>query len=166
MFDRPFAAKFRLTSFWVNVPSSNARQVHRKKPELTWITLLLQITDLNLLVCDECHRAVKKDPYNCIMQEFYHDRSTEVGVPLLLGVLIVVFSVCTIICHPVVLSTYGVLCKPLLFACRCLAVVFSACGVWRRPVVCSVWGACGVVCNHVLFAVALTTGLHTMPQAP
>lgn len=43
--------------------------------------LLTQITDLNLLVCDECHRAVKKDPYNCIMQEFYHDRSTEVGVP-------------------------------------------------------------------------------------
>ena len=43
---------------------------------------MLQITDLNLLVCDECHRAVKKDPYNCIMQEFYHDRSSEVGVVL------------------------------------------------------------------------------------
>ena len=40
----------------------------------------LQITQINLLVCDECHRAVKKDPYNCIMQEFYHDRATEVGV--------------------------------------------------------------------------------------
>ena len=34
---------------------------------------------MDLLVCDECHRAVKKDPYNCIMQEFYHDRATEVN---------------------------------------------------------------------------------------
>lgn len=35
----------------------------------------LQISDVNLLVCDECHRAVKRDPYNCIMQEFYHNIS-------------------------------------------------------------------------------------------
>ncbi|KAL0030548.1 hypothetical protein WJX79_003716 [Trebouxia sp. C0005] len=45
----------------------------------------LKITDLNLLVCDECHRAVKKDPYNCIMQEFYHDRSTEGVRPHIFG---------------------------------------------------------------------------------
>ena len=42
----------------------------------------MQITFVNLLVCDECHRAVKKDPYNCIMQEFYHDRASEVGVDI------------------------------------------------------------------------------------
>ena len=42
----------------------------------------VQITHINLLVCDECHRAVKKDPYNCIMQEFYHDRATQVGLHL------------------------------------------------------------------------------------
>ena len=40
----------------------------------------LQINDVNLLVCDECHRAVKRDPYNCIMQEFYHDASNTVGL--------------------------------------------------------------------------------------
>ncbi|KAL0046074.1 hypothetical protein WJX82_001682 [Trebouxia sp. C0006] len=45
----------------------------------------LKITDLNLLVCDECHRAIKKDPYNCIMQEFYHDRSTEGVRPHIFG---------------------------------------------------------------------------------
>ncbi|KAL3131573.1 Dicer-like protein 1 [Trebouxia sp. C0009 RCD-2024] len=45
----------------------------------------IKITCVNLLVCDECHRAVKKDPYNCIMQEFYHDRATEGKRPHIFG---------------------------------------------------------------------------------
>ena len=38
----------------------------------------MQIDDLNLLIFDECHRAIKRDPSNCIMQEFYHDSTNKV----------------------------------------------------------------------------------------
>ena len=44
------------------------------------LCVCLQINDMNLLVCDECHRAVKRDPYNCIMQEFYHDSNNKVSL--------------------------------------------------------------------------------------
>ena len=104
---------------------------------MTRVTLLLQITDLNLLVCDECHRAVKKDPYNCIMQEFYHDRSTEVGRDSSAsGRLPVVFFAC------------GVVCNPGVVGCGCLAVVFSV---------------CGVACKPVLFSACVASGLAGIP---
>lgn len=38
----------------------------------------MQIDDLNLLIFDECHGAIKRDPSNCIMQEFYHDSTNKV----------------------------------------------------------------------------------------
>ena len=38
----------------------------------------MQIDDLNLLIFDECHGAIKRDPSNCIMQEFYHDSKNKV----------------------------------------------------------------------------------------
>ena len=38
----------------------------------------MQIDDLNLLIFDKCHGAIKRDPSNCIMQEFYHDSKNKV----------------------------------------------------------------------------------------
>ena len=38
----------------------------------------VQIDDLNLLIFDECHGAIKRDPFNCIMQELYHNPKNKV----------------------------------------------------------------------------------------
>ena len=43
----------------------------------------LQLGEINLLIFDEAHHCVKKNPYNCIMSEFYHDARFKVGQDLL-----------------------------------------------------------------------------------
>ena len=39
---------------------------------------VVQLAEVNLLIFDEAHHCVRKDPYNCIMQEFYHDSRCKV----------------------------------------------------------------------------------------
>lgn len=36
-----------------------------------------QIDDMNLLIFDECHEVVKRNPCNCIMQEFTMTQTTR-----------------------------------------------------------------------------------------
>eukprot|EP00891_Asterochloris_glomerata_P000373 jgi/Astpho2/373/gw1.00010.147.1_t len=44
----------------------------------------ITISDMNLLIFDECHRVTKKDPSNLIMQEFYHP-ANQARVPHVFG---------------------------------------------------------------------------------
>ena len=47
---------------------------------LLWLTAsVVQLAEVNLLIFDEAHHCVRKDPYNCIMQEFYHDSRCKVS---------------------------------------------------------------------------------------
>ncbi|DBB11892.1 hypothetical protein WJX82_008855 [Trebouxia sp. C0006] len=45
----------------------------------------VRIDDLNLLIFDKCHGAIKRDPSNCIMQEFYHDSKNKKPRPHIFG---------------------------------------------------------------------------------
>ncbi|KAL0920159.1 hypothetical protein M5K25_009276 [Dendrobium thyrsiflorum] len=47
----------------------------------------VKLEQIKLLVFDECHHARGKDPYACIMMEFYHPhiRSNSINVPRILG---------------------------------------------------------------------------------
>ncbi|KAK9856145.1 hypothetical protein WJX84_010015 [Apatococcus fuscideae] len=45
----------------------------------------VMLAAINLLIFDEAHHCVRKDPYNCIMQEFYHDPRCKGSKPHILG---------------------------------------------------------------------------------
>ncbi|KAK9865889.1 hypothetical protein WJX84_003096 [Apatococcus fuscideae] len=45
----------------------------------------VKLGEINLLIFDEAHHCVKKNPYNCIMSEFYHDARFKGSRPHILG---------------------------------------------------------------------------------
>lgn len=38
---------------------------------------IIKMEEINLLILDECHHAVKKHPYSLVMSEFYHTTPKE-----------------------------------------------------------------------------------------